>query len=364
MEVIDNRFRIIKKLYTSEIADTYLTEDTKNNNQLVDVKLLMVNKYISNVLFNMFKAETLVIKGMDHIGLPKYITSKELGTEDERFFYVAYKHPKGIVLKEYLEHNHYFIEKNYFEICFKVLSILEYLERKNILHKSISTENILVDDELNVSLINFGAIQNKLNSGRDIEPIIGNINFMPTEQKLGFATAKTDQYALGYLFIAMHIKKTLESDIETLELFNKVNDINPNLRKFINILINKDSTERFVKIKNAKEIFEKIMNGEDVLVESGHLIDSEKNLEDEYIAQKIVDNETAYRDIEANYGKKKEKKTSKLIYYLIFIAFWIYLVYYMLGFLVNMVEFEDKSYKKYHRENNKKILDVYKKRGK
>ena len=37
MEIIDNRFRVIKKIYNSEIADTYLTEDIDNNDKLVDV---------------------------------------------------------------------------------------------------------------------------------------------------------------------------------------------------------------------------------------------------------------------------------------------------------------------------------------
>ena len=357
MEIIDNRFRVIKKIYNSEIADTYLTEDVDNNDKLVDVKILIVNKYINNTLFNMFKIETLVIRDLEFDGLPKYITHNEV-EDDEKYFYVASEHIKGISLKELLTNDFDKVKDNFFEIVTKLLDILEYMEGKRIIHKTISSENILLDDNLNPYLINFGAIRNKLNSGRAIEPVIGNTKFMPTEQKLGFANPRSDQYALGYLLIDMLLKYNKNTLKESVDSLNNLGYIPPNLKEFIKILINKDSTERFVTIEQAKTIFNKIKNNEDVNIDSGHTDNYKNDAEDEFIARKIVETENSYMEIEKHSNKKGGKGT-KILLYLAFLGFWIYLIYYMLGFLVNMVEIEDKSYKNYHKKSDK-LIKIYK----
>jgi len=336
MEIIDNRFRVLKKVYSSEIANSYLAEDLENNDELVNVKLLLSTKYIDNMLFNMFKAESMAIKDLDFEGLPRYITHNEVEKE-EKYFYIASKYIEGRSLKSILIENPSLIKDNFFDIADKLINILEYLENKNIKHKSISLENVLIDEELNVSLINIAAINNKLNSGRDIKPIIGNTKFMPNEQKLGYVTLKSDQYALGFLLILILVDD-MNLNIEDLRTsFNSLESINKNLKDFINILVRKDATERFLSIKYAKEIFYKIKNNEDVLVTSGQNLNQKKETEDIYIAEKILETEKFYMDLETGKDKKTKRIATKVFAYLAFVFFWLYLIYIMLGYLIETI---------------------------
>ncbi len=373
MELIDNRFRIIKKIYTPEIADTYLTEDTQNGGALVDVKILLANKYISNVLFNMFKSEVLVIKELKFNGIPEYITSSEVEENGERYFYVASKHIEGKTLKELITDNKKLIDENFFKIGSNLLKILEYLESKKVIHKSINPENIIIDDNLNVFLINFGAIRNKLNSGRTIEPVIGNINLMPNEQKLGFTTGRSDQYALGIVFVGLISQNMVDTnsvkDKSVIDNVLKSITIDENLRSFLKIMINNDSTERFQSIKHALEVFNKISNGEEVEIKVRKV--NQNKAEDDYIANQIVKNELFYAEIDNDKYRKKNRKSYKMFFYLMFFVIWGYILYHFLGSLMTTVEKPRRyngSYRNHYRKNYKKvntnkkriILDTYK----
>ncbi len=378
MELIDNRFRVIKKIYSPEIAEIYLTEDIQNGNDLVDIKILIMTKYINNILFNMFKSEVLVIKELNYNGIPKYIMANELEENGERYFYIASKHIEGKTLRELITDNKKLIDENFFKIGNQLLKILEYLESKKVIHKSINSENILIDEKLNVYLINFGAIRNKLNSGRTIEPIIGDSNLMPNEQKLGFTTTRSDQYALGIVFLSMISQNMVNVDsikdksvIDNI-LFSVTTD--ENLREFIKIMINNDSTERFTNIKYALDLFHKIANGEKVEIKVKK--NNSNEIEDDYIASQIVKNEQFYAEIDNDKYGKKSRKSYKFLFSLIFFIIWGYVIYYFLGTLMLGIEnpntyqknYKNGYQKKYQNKNKKVksnrkkiILDTYKK---
>lgn len=376
MELIDNRFRVIKKIYSPEIAETYLTEDIQNGNALVDIKILIMNKYINNILFNMFKSEVLVIKELKYSGIPKYIMANEIEENGEKYFYIAYEHINGKTLKELISNDKKFIDDNFFKIGLQLLKILEYLEDKKVIHKSIYIENIIIDDSLNVYLTNFGAITNKLNSGRTIEPIMGKPNLMPNEQKLGFTTTRTDQYALGIVFVSMISQNMVNTDsIKDKSVIDEILisvTTDEKLRNFIKIMINNDSTERFISIKHALDLFHKIANGEEVEIKVKK--NNSNAIEDDYIASQIVKNEQFYAEIDDDKYSKKSRKSYKFLFYLIFLIIWGYIIYYFLGSLMLNLEGQNtyqKNYKNRYKNKyqykkvkatKKKIkLDTYKK---
>jgi len=360
MELIDNRFRIIKKLYSPEIADIFLTEDIQNNNILVDVKILVVTKYINNILFNMFKSEVIILRNIKHKAIPEYITSNEVD-DGEKYFYIAYQHIEGISLNNLMIEKKDYINDNFFNIAIKLFDILEYLESQKVIHKSIYAENIIIDDDFNVYLTGFGAILNKLNSGRTIEPIIGKHDLMPNEQKLGFVTPKTDQYALGVLLINLLAIDMMKGEvIKTITVLRSVLSsitIDENLRLFLKILVNSDSTERFISMKYAFDIFKKLELKEDVLVTNGH--NSGNDTEEEYIANQIVKNEQFYAEYKNTEFKKINKSNGgRLFIYLLFFALWGYIIYYFLGIFMTTVE--KPKYRYLRHKKNDILLDVYK----
>lgn len=61
-----------------------------------------------------------------------------------------------------------------------MIDALQYLDKKNICHRDIKLENIIIDKNLNIKLIDFGhAIVIKANS--KLTDIIGTKNYMAPE---------------------------------------------------------------------------------------------------------------------------------------------------------------------------------------
>ena len=96
--------------------------------------------------------EAVILSGLSHPGVPEL-----LGVINERrgyFFVLEYK--EGNTLKEWLfEKKKVFSSAELYRIGTQLFDILEYLERRSVIHGDVSIANI-VDDGERVSLIDFG----------------------------------------------------------------------------------------------------------------------------------------------------------------------------------------------------------------
>jgi serine/threonine protein kinase len=99
-------------------------------------------------------------------------------------------------------------------IAQKILEILVYLQQQQppVFHRDIKPENILVDTELNASLIDFGLA--RLGEGTTSVSSIfaGTPGFMPPEQILA-STKASDLYSLGVTIVCLLTQKST-SDIQ------------------------------------------------------------------------------------------------------------------------------------------------------
>ncbi|BAZ09633.1 serine/threonine protein kinase [Calothrix sp. NIES-4071] len=104
------------------------------------------------------------------------------------------------------------------EVATGVLSILVYLQQQapSVIHRDIKPENILVDDQLNVYLVDFGLAQigGELNGASTM--VKGTLGFMPPEQMFGRSlTNASDLYSLGITLICL-LTQTPSSQVGNL----------------------------------------------------------------------------------------------------------------------------------------------------
>ncbi|MGF1478276.1 MAG: serine/threonine protein kinase [Cyanophyceae cyanobacterium] len=104
-------------------------------------------------------------------------------------------------------------------IAITVLEILVYLQQQvpPIIHRDIKPENVLVDDQLNVYLIDFGFARTNHQPGVALSSqVAGTFGFMPPEQLLNRPlTLATDLYSLGATLICL-LSGTASTEIGTL----------------------------------------------------------------------------------------------------------------------------------------------------
>ncbi len=192
---------------------TYKAIDIKSKKTVV-IKQFRFAKTSDLDSYKLIEREIEVLRGLKHPGIPKYLTKFDPG--DGLCLVQEYKNADPLSKK------HSFSPEEIKSIASQVLEILIYLQTQIpiIIHRDIKPENILVDDNINVYLIDFGLARIG-NHTMALSTIMGGtFGFMPPEQlhnqKL---TEASDLYGLGATLICL-ITQTKSYDIGNLVNFS------------------------------------------------------------------------------------------------------------------------------------------------
>jgi hypothetical protein len=117
------------------------------------------------------------------------------------------------------------------QIAVKILEILVYLQNRipSVIHRDIKPENILVDEQINVYLIDFGFARIGSQEVAASSVFKGTPGFIPPEQMFK-PTDATDLYALGVTLIC------LLTGIKSTEIHKLQDEDDPYLLKFRHLL--------------------------------------------------------------------------------------------------------------------------------
>jgi serine/threonine protein kinase len=140
--------------------------------------------------------EIQVLKGLNHPGIPSYLHSFE--TSDGFCLVQEYIHAST------LAEPRSFSPAEIKQIAIKILEILVYLQNRipSVIHRDIKPENILVDQQINVYLIDFGFARIGSHDVAGSSVFKGTPGFIPPEQMFK-PTNATDLYALGVTLICL-----------------------------------------------------------------------------------------------------------------------------------------------------------------
>ena len=197
--------KITKKKYAIKIYDKNLVDDEEKKNTIKNE--IFILKQLNNENEN-------IMKLYDVITTNKYL-------------YLILEYINGISLLEYIQRSkNKRIEENICKkIFYQIVEAILYCQNKNICHRDIKLENILIINDDIIKLIDFGfAI--KCNRNEYQEFFCGTLYYMPPEivNKKKYIPFYSDIWSLGVLLYAMlfgNFPFKSKKEEELFELINK-----------------------------------------------------------------------------------------------------------------------------------------------
>ena len=204
-EILQRKYRFIRLIGEGANGKTYLAVERVSGEKVAVKQLKAVSDFKS---FDLFKREVETMKSVDIDGVPKYVDYVERsGSVDD--YYLVQEYIDGKSLLDCIDASNEACETMSEEMVWAfgrrmawILHSLETQYQPPIIHRDIKPSNILLTDDKEYYLIDFGAVANperkSLNS-----TIAGTQGYMAPEQLMGDCTIQSDYYGLGATMLHM-----------------------------------------------------------------------------------------------------------------------------------------------------------------
>lgn len=202
-EQIDN-YRIVREIGRGATAVVYLAE-SPDYPEPVAIKHVRFDDRMKDEakwnrrLMKLLKAEQAVAERLDHPNIIRILDAKV----DPSEAYVVMEYFPGESLERFCRFDRLLPIHRTIGIIFKCCMALDHAYRQGIVHRDIKPANVLVDDEDNVKITDFGLA---LNIGKKVDTDstfimgVGSPAYMSPEQIKGYPlNQKTDLYSLGVM---------------------------------------------------------------------------------------------------------------------------------------------------------------------
>ncbi|MBC8121207.1 MAG: protein kinase, partial [Gemmatimonadaceae bacterium] len=195
--VILGRYRLVRPLNHNPLRQTWLARDAQEE---VVLKVLAVGGQWDD--FKLFEREAQTLRQLTHPRIPRYRDHFRID-DGQSWFALVQEYICAPSLRECLEQGMRFDEAKFCDLATQVLEILCHLHVLNppVLHRDIKPSNLLLAEDGQVYLIDFGAVQNLAAVEGSSFTVVGTYGYTPMEQFGGRAGPYSDLYALGATLI-------------------------------------------------------------------------------------------------------------------------------------------------------------------
>lgn len=190
--ILQSRYEIIEPIGTGGMSDVYKAKDHSLNRD-VAIKVLK-EEFAQDVSFvTKFRAEAQAAAGLEH---PNIVNIYDVGSEDG-LYYIVMEYVEGITLKTYISKKGALGYNELLSIMIQVGRGIEAAHNKNIIHRDIKPQNIIISREGKVKVTDFGIAKavtsNTINADR-----MGSVHYASPEQTRNEqVTFQSDVYSFG-----------------------------------------------------------------------------------------------------------------------------------------------------------------------
>ena len=195
---IADRYEILDKVGAGGMSDVYKAKDHILDRE-VAVKVLKA-EFAEDVTFvTKFRSEAQSAARLEH---PNIVNIYDVGSENG-IYYIVMEYVEGITLKTYIEKKGRLNFKEAISIAIQVGRGIEAAHKKNIIHRDIKPQNIIISTEGKVKVTDFG-IARAASSNTIHADVMGSVHYASPEQaRNGYVDGRSDIYSLGIVMYEM-----------------------------------------------------------------------------------------------------------------------------------------------------------------
>jgi eukaryotic-like serine/threonine-protein kinase len=249
--VVDNRYRVLRRLGSGGMADVWLAEDTHLQRQ-VALKVLH-RRYLQDPEFvGRFQREAEHAAGLTH---PNIVAVYDRGSDGD-VNYIAMRYVEGPTLKELIDRG--LSPDQAVALVRQVLEGARFAHRNGIVHRDLKPQNVIVDGEGKAVVTDFGIARAGVSEITQTGSVMGTPHYLSPEQAQGFeVTPVSDLYSIGvilYEALTRHVPFEGESAVavamkQVSQVPQRPSSINPQVSPALDAVVmralEKDPGQRF-----------------------------------------------------------------------------------------------------------------------
>lgn len=249
-------YQLIRLLGRGGFADVYLGEHIHLKKKAA---LKLIHDGLDSSLVESFTKEAQIVAALKH---PHIVRILEFGFEHQQPFFVMEHAPNGTLRERHPRGSHVPLP-TIVSYVKQVSSALAYIHANKLIHRDVKPENMLIDEDGNVLLSDFGIVT-IAHSTTSMEPQVGSgtVHYMAPEQIKGLPRPASDQYSLAivvyewisgtrpfsgssYVEVAMnHLSEPFPP------LHEKIPTLPPQVEQVVHKALSKDPQQRFPTIQD------------------------------------------------------------------------------------------------------------------
>ena len=278
-KMLGERYELGAMIGTGGMADVYLAQDVRLNRQ-VAIKILRSDLARDPSFVTRFNKEALSVAALNHPGIVSVYDSGKEDSPSGAMPYIVMEYVEGKTLRELVNKGERFALNRAVEITEGILIALQYSHKNGIIHRDIKPGNIMITDNGDVKVMDFGIARALADTGATMTStwnIIGTAQCLSPEQATGTQTdARSDLYSVGCLLYELlagrppftgdtpvaiayqHVSAPLLPITEIQE------SLDPALNAFFSIALAKDANERYQSANAMLKDLKKLIKGEGI----------------------------------------------------------------------------------------------------
>lgn len=319
--ILGGRYELLEKIGGGGMAIVYKAK-CHLLNRYVAVKILRPELVEDDEFVKRFKRESQAAASLSH---PNVVNIYDVGQQKD-IHYIVMEYVDGQTLKDYIREKGRLDTAEAVRICTHICYALSHAHRNDIVHRDIKPQNILISNDFNVKVTDFGIARavNAATLTMAGSNVIGSVHyFSPEQARGGYVDKQSDIYSLGIVFYEMltgMVPFEGESAVSVAlkhiqDRITPVAELNPDIPKSVQYIIEKatqkNTSDRY------KDAAEFINDLDKALIEpEGSYIkrpEVDLSQDTQMIPALSVDNKRADRKNKRNPQSKHKKRNLLLI---------------------------------------------------
>ncbi len=191
--IVDDRYRVLRRLGSGGMADVYCAEDTQLGRN-VALKLLYERFAEDSEFVERFRREASSAAGLQH---PNVVQVFDRG-EWNGTYYIAMEYLHGRNLKQVVRDHGALDPALAVDLVIQILKAARFAHQRGIVHRDIKPHNVIVDDEGRAKVTDFGIARAAASEMTETGSIMGTAQYLSPEQAQGHPVdARSDLYSIG-----------------------------------------------------------------------------------------------------------------------------------------------------------------------